>query len=141
MDPNVWGPHAWIFLHSITLNYPLNPTKKDIKHYYNFFTNLKYILPCDKCRYHYTQNLIKYPLTNKILLSKKNLINWLINIHNSVNKLNNKKIYSYNQVINIYNKLYNPNNKIIGQYIIVIILFLLAFYICFSNKLTKIYNT
>ena len=23
MDPNVWGPHAWIFLHSITMNYEL----------------------------------------------------------------------------------------------------------------------
>ena len=26
MNPKIWGPHAWIFLHSITLNYPENPT-------------------------------------------------------------------------------------------------------------------
>ena len=34
MEPNIWGPGAWTFLHSITLNYPNNPniqTKKIYK--------------------------------------------------------------------------------------------------------------
>ena len=106
MNPKVWGPHAWIFLHSITLNYPLNPTQNDIKNHYNFFTNLKNIIPCNNCRLHYKKNLEKYPLNNKILLSKDKLIEWLINIHNSVNKSNNKKQLTYSEVLAIYNKLY-----------------------------------
>ena len=26
MEPNIWGPGAWTFLHSITFQYPENPT-------------------------------------------------------------------------------------------------------------------
>ena len=29
MEPKVWGSHAWIFLHTITLNYPDEPSKFD----------------------------------------------------------------------------------------------------------------
>ena len=29
MEPEIWGPHAWQFLHSITLSYPDNPTFED----------------------------------------------------------------------------------------------------------------
>ena len=31
MNPKFWGPHAWIFLHSITLNYPKEPSDEDKK--------------------------------------------------------------------------------------------------------------
>ena len=81
MNPKIWGPHAWIFLHSITFNYPSKPTLQDINHYKNFFNNLKYILPCNNCQNHYKNNIDKYPLTDEILSSKQKLINWLINIH------------------------------------------------------------
>ena len=37
MDPKVWGPNAWIFLHSITMNYPKNPTNEDKEKYRTFF--------------------------------------------------------------------------------------------------------
>ena len=33
MNPNIWGESAWLFLHTITLNYPENPTFLD-KHNY-----------------------------------------------------------------------------------------------------------
>ena len=26
MEPNIWGPGAWTFLHSITFQYPENPS-------------------------------------------------------------------------------------------------------------------
>ena len=29
MDPLIWGPHAWFFLHSITLVYPDNPSEQE----------------------------------------------------------------------------------------------------------------
>lgn len=128
MDPKVWGPHVWIFLHSITLNYPLYPAKTTRNHHYNFFMNLIHIIPCDKCRIHYKQNLIKYPLTKKILSSRENLIKWLINVHNSVNKMTGEKIMSYDEVINMYNNMYNKQtpNKFNYKYIFIIIIIILA---------------
>ena len=111
MNPEVWGPHGWIFLHTITFNYPNFPTNTEIKQYKNFFTSLKFVLPCDACKHHYTQNLKRYPLNDTVLSSRENLMKWLLNIHNSVNKMNNKKIYTYKEFIDHYNKLYTVDNK------------------------------
>ena len=27
LDPDIWGPPTWIFLHSLAFGYPKNPTK------------------------------------------------------------------------------------------------------------------
>ena len=70
MDPEIWGPHAWIFLHSITLNYPNNPTMYDKQHYKTFFTSLQNILPCDWCSRNYKLHLKKFPI-DKYLNCKK----------------------------------------------------------------------
>ena len=37
MNPKIWGPGGWLFLHSITLNYPENPTENDKMYHKNFF--------------------------------------------------------------------------------------------------------
>ena len=39
MNPEVWGPPAWTFLHSITLAYPDNPSDIDKSNYENFFSS------------------------------------------------------------------------------------------------------
>jgi len=36
MRADIWGPHAWIFLHSISLEYPDNPTNIDKNNMKNF---------------------------------------------------------------------------------------------------------
>jgi len=48
MNPKFWGPHAWIFLHSVTMNYPKEPNNQDKTLYRNFFSSLKRVLPCEK---------------------------------------------------------------------------------------------
>ena len=62
MDPNIWGSQAWLFLHTITLNYPDNPSKFDKENFKNFFENLSHVIPCDVCKDHYKQNIRKYPI-------------------------------------------------------------------------------
>ena len=57
MNPKLWGPHAWIFLHYITLGYPDCPDKQTKDAYKNFFINIKDILPCDTCKKHYSENI------------------------------------------------------------------------------------
>ena len=36
MNVNEWGPGGWTFLHTITFNYPLDPTNEDKERYRNF---------------------------------------------------------------------------------------------------------
>lgn len=121
MDPDIWGAPTWIFLHTVTLNYPNNPTMYDKKYYKNFFINLHYILPCEWCSKNYKQHLLKYPIDN-YLNTKKNLVQWLINIHNEVNKIFNKNTIDYFEFINIYKKIYNKKKTFFTFYNIILIL-------------------
>lgn len=110
MNPEIWGPHAWVLLHTITINYPNYPSKEDKIHYRNFFTSLQHCLPCDACSKHYSENLTRYPLTDTVLSSRENLVFWLIKIHNSVNILNNKPIVSNQKAVQFYYDLYRPKS-------------------------------
>ena len=96
---NVWGPPAWTFLHTITYNYPENPSDNDKKNYHNFFDSLQHVLPCEKCKGHYKQNIQKYDLNNS-LDNREDLVKWLIDLHNEVNKYNGKRVWSYSDVFN-----------------------------------------
>lgn len=102
MKPEVWGPHAWIFLHSVTFDYPDNPSTKVKEQYKSFFESLQYVLPCEMCRNHYRENLRRFPVTNNVLKSRKNLIEWLIDIHNNVNQSNHKPKLNYQEVVKKY---------------------------------------
>ena len=46
LEPNIWGPHYWFFLHSITFTYPKKPTsatKKNIMILYTIYHCLFHI--------------------------------------------------------------------------------------------------
>jgi hypothetical protein len=109
-NPNIWGPKSWFFLDTIILSYPNNPSKNDKLLFSNFFINICNVLPCKKCCIHYKKHLEHFPLNDDILSSKKKLILWWINIHNEVNKSNNKKQFlNINNFIQYYNEYYNIN--------------------------------
>jgi len=136
---NVWGPSAWTFLHTITFNYPEDPTEDDKRTYYNFFMNLKDVLPCKKCQEHYKENIQKYDLNNS-LDSRQDLVQWLIDIHNEVNKDTGKSIWAYEDVYNKYDSLHNSNmiNNIIIFIILSIVLIMIFFlYNIYGNKKTS----
>lgn len=97
--PNVWGPHGWRFIHFITLAYPNNPTSEQKLKYKNFFISLGDVLPCHICAAHYKKNLIEIPLSDTVLSSRNNMINWAIDIHNKVNESKNKPILSYDEAL------------------------------------------
>ena len=46
MLTTVWGPPMWHYLHTMSFNYPVKPTRHDKKHYKNFVLNLQNVLPC-----------------------------------------------------------------------------------------------
>ena len=67
----------------------------------NFYYSLQDVLPCDKCAENYKQNLIENPIDNH-MESREDLMKWVVDIHNSVNKELNKEVLDYDTAINIY---------------------------------------
>lgn len=121
LNSNIWGPGAWVFLHSISLTYPNDPTENDKKMYKIFFDSLGYLLPCNECSNHYNDYLSKNPLNDEVLRSKETLTFWLYNVHNNVNHLLNKEKIEYNTFIENYKDMYLKKNKY-DQYINIILL-------------------
>lgn len=85
MLTQTWGPPLWHVLHTISFNYPINPTPHDINNYYNFFKNLKYILPCRHCRDNLVQNYKKVNFSKKVFENRDKLSKWVYILHNHVN--------------------------------------------------------
>ena len=133
MEPNIWGSHAWLFLHTITLNYPDKPTKYDKDNYKDFFESLSHVIPCEVCKSHYKQNIKKYPIQ---LDSKESLTRWLHMIHNIVNVKTGKDEYPYGDFIEKYSNLYpqsdGDNNTKLLIITLIIIISAISFY--FYNK-------
>lgn len=87
---SVWGPPLWHFLHTISFNYPVNPTKEDKKNYKSFVKYLSKILPCGKCRINFKHNFKKVPLRDQDLENRDAFSRWIFRFHNEVNKATGK---------------------------------------------------
>ena len=126
MNPKFWGPHAWVFLHSVTMNYPKNPSQQDKQKYRDFFKSMERVLPCEKCAFHYSKHIDEFPI-DPALESRDTLVRWLIQIHNEVNISLNKPEYTYEQVIEEYRYKINNINRDETMIYKVIIMGLLAY--------------
>ena len=91
MLTSVWGPAQWHFLHTMSFNYPVNPTPEDKKHYKDYITNLQYVLPCKYCRINLTNNLKKKPLQMCHMVSRETFSRYIYELHETINKMLNKK--------------------------------------------------
>ena len=91
MMTRIWGPLAWTFLHTVSFNYPTNPTNEDKHRYKDLITNLQYILPCKYCRMNLTTNLKNTPLTMDHMANRDTFSRFVYNLHETVNKLLNKQ--------------------------------------------------
>jgi hypothetical protein len=96
-----WGPAAWYLFHMISLTWE----EKYIKKYEEFFRLIKETIPCYTCSTNFKKklNYKGYSIKDNCS-SKTRMIEWLINIHNMVNKSNKKKRYTINEVLQIYIK-------------------------------------
>jgi hypothetical protein len=135
MLPEIWGKHAWNFLHLVTLAYPENPSEEDKNNYYNFFYSIKNILPCEKCCYNMKCHLKKYPLTRQVLSSRNTLVKWCIDLHNIVNYYTGKSMMPYDQCMQELNKLTNPEIKYNNYfyYSVIIISIAIIAYVAYIN--------
>ena len=90
MMTSVWGPALWLSLHTISFNYPINPSEEQKKHYYKYFKSLQNVLPCRFCRENLTKNLKKHKLTYETMKNRESLSRWVYELHELINKLLNK---------------------------------------------------
>lgn len=93
-----YGPHQWSSLHAKIAKYDPNTQKKSMEQYLN---SLKELLPCEKCRIHYKQNLNNRPF-EPYLNDREALFHWSYQLHDDVNKQLNKKSPSYSKIKKYY---------------------------------------
>jgi hypothetical protein len=91
MLTSVWGAPMWHFLHTMSFNYPVNPTPEDKKHYRDYVINLQYVLPCKYCRINLTNNFKKKPLKMCHMASRDIFSRYIYELHETINKMLNKK--------------------------------------------------
>jgi hypothetical protein len=91
MLTTVWGPSMWHYLHTMSFNYPINPTAEDKKHYRDFMLNLQHVLPCKYCRQNLTKNYKVFPLRSSDMANRDSFSRYVYKLHEMVNKLLKKK--------------------------------------------------
>ena len=87
----VWGPSLWHFLHTMSFNYPINPTKQDKINYRNFILNLQNILPCKHCRENLKRNFKVHKLNMCVMKNRHTFSKYIYKLHEIINKMLNKK--------------------------------------------------
>lgn len=87
MLTTVWGPSMWHFLHTMSFNYPVEPTPADKKHYMDFILNLRNVLPCKYCRMNLTNNLATRPIRMCHMESRDTFSRFIYDLHETVNRL------------------------------------------------------
>jgi hypothetical protein len=107
INSDIWGPKGWFFLDTIILGYPDKPTVDEKTAFMNFLASLKVVLPCEKCRIHFTEYIKKNPLNDIILSSKKKLVEWILECHNNVRRLQKKQTLTLDDFYNYYSKQIN----------------------------------
>lgn len=103
MLTTVWGPSLWHYLHTMSFNYPINPTKEEKKYYKQFILNLKHVLPCKYCRINLVNNFKTNPLKRKHLKNRETFSKYIYDLHEIINSMLGKTSnLSYEQVRDRY---------------------------------------
>ena len=107
LDPEIWGPHFWFFINTLSLNYPNNPNDVTKKKYYEFIQNLPLFIPVEEIANDFDKLLKLYPVSS-YLDSKKSFVKWVHFKHNKINeKMEKPKI----SLTDFYNNYYNEYKK------------------------------
>ena len=91
MMTSIWGPPLWHVLHTISFNYPINPSDKQKKQYFNFYNSLQHILPCKYCRDNLKKNLEELPLVIDVFKNRNSLSRYVYQLHEIINTMLGKK--------------------------------------------------
>lgn len=107
LEPNIWGPHYWFVLHTISYTYPIYPNDEIKQKYYSFIQLLPLLLPDGKSS-RIVSNYINNFSVVPYLDSKESFITYINRLHNHINVYLGKQVFLTNTDSNIeYFKQYN----------------------------------
>jgi hypothetical protein len=151
MEPTRWGPHLWFYLHTISFNFPDNPTHLQKTQHLDFYNSLGNTIPCEKCKNHYASHLQTQPPR---LENRDSIIRWTVDLHNRVNKSLGKREWTYDEAVDAYrayfkgktgpldsleyssnDKIKDSNNRVIAgiQITVIILAIILSSYYLIRN--------
>lgn len=137
MNPQIWGPPFWFFIHTIALNYPDHPTTVIKKKYYEFFKSLPDFLPSHSERLRKLMTV--YPVA-PYLDNRDSLVKWVHLLHNKINKQLEKPEISLQKFYSDYYDLFKPRNRwtygLVKKLVFsaVIVLILVIIFKCFEGS-------
>ncbi len=112
-----WAPLTWYIFHKLSSEYSqiLESIRQDNtiidreakieeykKHYVQFFQCMRTIIPCKTCRNHFIQNTDLEENKIEKNINDAEIFPWTVRLHNLVNKMHNKKIYSVDEAKKMY---------------------------------------
>jgi hypothetical protein len=115
LDPKIWGPHYWFFIHTVAMTYPIRPNAITKKKYYEFIQNLPLFIPVENMSGEFSKLLDKYPVT-PYLDNRESLIRWTHFIHNKINQKLEKPQISLNEFYVKYYEEYKSQNVKMDEY-------------------------
>jgi hypothetical protein len=141
LDPKIWGPHYWFFLHTMAMTYPHYPNSVTKKKYYEFIQNLPLFIPVEEISSEFSKLIDIYPIT-PYLDNRDSFLRWMHFIHNKINEKLEKPMVSLSDFFIEYYNQYKSNNlqkyeyyKIIKKIVyFVIIIFILGIIYYYYDK-------
>jgi exonuclease VII large subunit len=118
MNKTAWGPCIWTTLHLLTIKLKENSFIKIKEDLIKVITDICSNLPCPSCSTHATLLLKKYKIKN--VKKKEDLVKFIFNLHNEVNRKLKKPKFTYEELEKKYkslnfknemNNYYNINKK------------------------------
>ena len=116
LDPKVWGPHYWHFLHTLAMTYPHHPNTVTKKKYYEFIQNLPLFLPVEEISGEFSKLIDKYPIA-PYLDNRDSFVRCMHFIHNKINEKLGKPQISLNDFfVKYYDEYKSQDEKYIEYY-------------------------
>ncbi len=115
LDPTVWGPHYWFFLHTISMSYPNRPNAVTKKKYYEFIQNLPLFIPVESISGELSKLIDEYPIA-PYLDNRESFVRWVWFIHNKINQKLDKPQITLNEFFVKYYEAYKPKNEKTMEY-------------------------
>jgi hypothetical protein len=111
LDPKIWGPHYWFFLHTVAMTYPHHPNAVTKKKYYEFIQNLPLFIPVEEISKEFEKFIDLYPIT-PYLDNRDSFVRWMHFAHNKINeKLEKPQITLNDFFVQYYNEYKSQNEK------------------------------
>jgi hypothetical protein len=115
LDPKIWGPHYWFFLHTVAMTYPHHPNAITKKKYYEFIQNLPLFVPVEEISKELEKIINLYPIT-PYLDNRDSFIRWTHFIHNKINEKLEKPQISLNDFFVWYYNEYKSQNEKLAEF-------------------------